>query len=126
AMYHDVALLRLASHRRRHALQGGPDRSPQERRGDGRADLRARREPRDTRTLGAGVTDRGPRRGAMSVSEGSIHPATRLGAAHLTVSDPAVSTEFYRDRLGFVVHEATGETARLHAGGDDLLVLRAR
>ena len=54
----------------------------------------------------------------------SIHPDTRLGNVHLTVSDLERSTAFYKRSLGFQVHRTEGDTAYLGAGRDDLLVLK--
>lgn len=48
----------------------------------------------------------------------SIHPKTRIGHVHLTVSDLEKSLGFYRDLLGFVVTNKYGESAVfLSAGG---------
>lgn len=52
-----------------------------------------------------------------------IHPETTLGAVHLTVRDFERSLGFYQHQLGFQLHQKTGNTARLGAGGSDLLVL---
>ncbi len=56
----------------------------------------------------------------------SIHPQTSLGAVALTVSDLGRSLTFYRERLGFKVHGQEHGTARLGAGGEDLVVLAER
>jgi catechol 2,3-dioxygenase len=57
----------------------------------------------------------------------SIHPATTIGAVHMTVADLDRSLRFYQEALGFQVRQRAGETARLGAGGpDDLLVLSER
>lgn len=53
----------------------------------------------------------------------SIHPDTRIGAVHLTVSNLHQSLSFYQNALGFKVHRRDGDTASLGAGGPDLLVL---
>jgi catechol 2,3-dioxygenase len=53
----------------------------------------------------------------------SIHPNTRIGRVALTVSDLTRSLTFYQDVLGFQVHHRAGDTARLGAGGADLLIL---
>lgn len=52
----------------------------------------------------------------------SIHPDTRLGPVHLTVSDLARSIAFY-EQLGFKLHRRENNTAWLGAGRGDLLVL---
>src|SRR5436190_14745272 len=52
-----------------------------------------------------------------------IAPATRMGAVHLTVSDVARSLDYYQRVLGLQVHNRENGTARLGAGGEDLLVL---
>lgn len=53
----------------------------------------------------------------------SIHPQTKLGYVHLTVRDLKKSLAFYQDILGFKIHSQSGDTARLGAGEQDLLVL---
>ncbi|WP_455382576.1 VOC family protein [Salinispira pacifica] len=53
----------------------------------------------------------------------SIHPAARIGAVSLTVSDLERQLEFYQTVLGFSVHWKERERAGLGAGGDDLLEL---
>jgi catechol 2,3-dioxygenase len=55
-----------------------------------------------------------------------IHPNTRLGHVHLTVSDLGRSLAFYQGALGFQIHREEGDTAFLGAGRDDLLVLTER
>jgi catechol 2,3-dioxygenase len=55
-----------------------------------------------------------------------IHPDTRLGYVHLTVSDLGRSLVFYQDSLGFELHRREGDTATLGAGRDDLLALTER
>ena len=57
------------------------------------------------------------------MSKTSLHPDTRLGYVHLTVSDLNRSVIFYRQALGFKEHRLEGDTAYLGAGGADLLVL---
>jgi catechol 2,3-dioxygenase len=52
-----------------------------------------------------------------------IAPATRMGAVHLTVADLARSLDYYQRLLGLQVHNHDGDSARLGAGGEDLLVL---
>jgi len=48
----------------------------------------------------------------------SIHPETRIGHVHLTVSDLERSLKFYRDPLGFEVTTWYGDSAVfLSAGG---------
>jgi catechol 2,3-dioxygenase len=50
--------------------------------------------------------------------ESNIHPATRIGHIHLTVSDLERSLKFYRDLLGFEVSAWYGDSAVfLSAGG---------
>jgi catechol 2,3-dioxygenase len=46
-----------------------------------------------------------------------------MGAVHLTVADLARSLEYYERAIGLQVHARDGATARLGAGGEDLLVL---
>jgi catechol 2,3-dioxygenase len=59
-----------------------------------------------------------------------IADATRMGAVHLTVSDLARSLEYYERAIGLQVHArenthpGAGGSARLGAGGEDLLVLQ--
>lgn len=52
-----------------------------------------------------------------------IHPDTRMGPVHLAVSSLARTLPFYRERLGLTLHAHDGATARLGAGGADLVVL---
>jgi catechol 2,3-dioxygenase len=52
-----------------------------------------------------------------------IHPDTRLGLVHLTVSDLERSLAFYQRSLGFQVHRRNGATAYLGAGREDFLAL---
>jgi len=56
----------------------------------------------------------------------SIHPATKLGAVYLTVSDLERAIAFYQRGLGFQLHRRADGTAHLGAGGPDLLVLAER
>lgn len=52
-----------------------------------------------------------------------IHPATRLGHVHYTVTNLERQTTFYRNILGFKLHWQDGNSAGLGAGGEDLLRL---
>lgn len=52
-----------------------------------------------------------------------IHPDTKIGDVHLTVSDLDNSLQFYQQSLGFRVRRREGDTAYLGAGAQDLLVL---
>jgi catechol 2,3-dioxygenase len=52
-----------------------------------------------------------------------IAPATTVGAVHLTVADLSRSLDYYERAIGLQVHARENGTARLGAGGDDLLVL---
>ena len=58
---------------------------------------------------------------APAVSE--LPADTRMGAVHLTVADLERSLAFYESALGLHVHAQDDRSARLGAGGDDLLVL---
>jgi catechol 2,3-dioxygenase len=49
----------------------------------------------------------------------------RIGAVHLTVRDLDRSVLFYEHSLGFKTHQRRDSTARLGAGGRDLLILTA-
>ncbi|MCC6625994.1 MAG: VOC family protein [Chloroflexi bacterium] len=50
--------------------------------------------------------------------EPAIHPQTRIGHVHLTVSDLERSLRFYRDALGFEITQHYGDSAVfLSAGG---------
>jgi catechol 2,3-dioxygenase len=53
----------------------------------------------------------------------TLADTTRLGATHLTVSDLDRSLRFYQDAIGLRVHDLSDGSARLGAGGEDLLVL---
>lgn len=53
----------------------------------------------------------------------TIHPATHIGAVHLTVRDLERSLAFYQERLGLRLNGREGETARLGVPGRDLLGL---
>jgi catechol 2,3-dioxygenase len=53
----------------------------------------------------------------------SIDPGTAIGSVHLMIGDLDRSVRFYEARLGFVTREREGSTARLGAGGPDLLIL---
>ncbi len=46
-----------------------------------------------------------------------------MGAVHLTVADLDRSLAYYERSIGLQVHARDGDTARLGAGGEDLLVL---
>lgn len=52
-----------------------------------------------------------------------LHPLTRLGSVHLTVSDLGRGLEFYQRMLGLRVHRQEADTAALGAGENDLVVL---
>lgn len=62
----------------------------------------------------------------MTRNVNRIHPDTRLGTVHLTVTDLDRSLAFYRERLGFQLHRREGQTAYLGAGRADLLILTGR
>jgi catechol 2,3-dioxygenase len=47
----------------------------------------------------------------------------RMGAVHLTVAELDRSLAYYENEIGLRTHAREGDTARLGAGGDDLLVL---
>ncbi len=53
----------------------------------------------------------------------SLDPAARIGAVHLTIADLDGSIRFYESHLGFSLHGRDERTARLGAGGADLLAL---
>ncbi len=52
-----------------------------------------------------------------------LHPDTRLGYVHLTVSNLERALVFYQRSLGFQIRHREGATAYLGAGRNDLLVL---
>jgi len=52
-----------------------------------------------------------------------LSPGTRLGGAHLTVSDMNRSLDFYQKSLGFQVHHHKGNSAALGTGVEDLITL---
>ncbi|MEZ5102133.1 MAG: VOC family protein [Thermoleophilia bacterium] len=56
-------------------------------------------------------------------SAAPLSSATRLGPAHLVVTDLGRSLAFYEGSLGLAVHRREPGAAALGAGGDDLLVL---
>src|SRR5215211_8229817 len=55
--------------------------------------------------------------------EFSIHPATKIGAVSLRVTDLENQLKFYQEALGFQLHWREGNQAGLGAGGADLLRL---
>jgi catechol 2,3-dioxygenase len=61
--------------------------------------------------------------GTAAAEPGRLHPATQLGAVHLTVSNLDRSLGFYQDVLGFQVQEQAGDTAYLGAGRIPFVVL---
>src|SRR5207248_388495 len=95
-----------------------------------RATLRLRS---DVRSKWSPSADRGERQpqssrsthAVQSVVPQSIDPRARIGAVHLTISDVGRSVRFYESHLGFTLHHRDERTARLGAGGPDLLVLSA-
>jgi catechol 2,3-dioxygenase len=58
-----------------------------------------------------------------SASEPHLGDATRVGAVELTVTDTDRSIAFYQDALGLQQHGRENGTARLGAGGEDLVVV---
>ncbi len=52
-----------------------------------------------------------------------LHPDTRLGYVHLTVSDLDRSTSFYQNSMGLQLHRRENGRAFMGAGREDLLVL---
>lgn len=56
-------------------------------------------------------------------SAAPLSAATRLGAAHLIVTDLGRSLAFYEGSLGLAVHRREPGLAALGAGGEDLIVL---
>ena len=60
----------------------------------------------------------------MSQSQSqSIHPDTRIGAVHLTVTNLDRSVSFYTERLGLQLHDRQNGVAQFGVGAEDLLVL---
>lgn len=57
------------------------------------------------------------------MAESRIHPDTRWGHVHLTVSDLERALSFYESSLGFRTQRREGNTAFLGAGRDPLLAL---
>ena len=55
-----------------------------------------------------------------------IHPAARPGLVDLAVADLDRQISFYQTVMGFTLHERTEKSARLGAGGADLLRLTAQ
>lgn len=60
---------------------------------------------------------------ATNLTPARLHPATRLGAVHLTVANLERSLAFYQQVLGFQLHARTDQGAALGAGRTDLLHL---
>lgn len=60
---------------------------------------------------------------ATILTPARLHPATRLGAVHLTVTKLERSLAFYQQVLGFQLHAHTEQWAALGAGQMDLLHL---
>lgn len=56
----------------------------------------------------------------------SLDPRTKVGPVALTVTDLDRSIAYYQHRLGFSIAGRAGDTARLNAGGPDLLTLVER
>src|SRR5262245_9998694 len=54
----------------------------------------------------------------------SIHPDTKIGTVHLTVSDFNRSLPYYQQHIGLKLHRREGNMAYLGVGGRDLLALR--
>src|SRR4051794_36519576 len=52
-----------------------------------------------------------------------IAPEARMGSVHLTVSELGRSLDYYQRLVGLQVHARDDTTARLGAGGEDLVVL---
>ncbi len=53
----------------------------------------------------------------------TLHPETKLGPVHLTVSDMARSLNFYRDVLGFRLLEQSADRVSLTADGASPILL---
>jgi catechol 2,3-dioxygenase len=60
---------------------------------------------------------------AASAPGAALGDGTRLGAAHLTVTNLDRSIAFYQDAIGMRVHRRDDTTAALGAGEEDVLVL---
>jgi len=60
---------------------------------------------------------------SASPASGELAPATMVGAVHLTVAEIARSLDYYGTAVGLEVIERSDGTARLGAGGRELLVL---
>lgn len=60
---------------------------------------------------------------AVQETTAKLHPATRLGAVQLTVSNLEHSLAFYQQVLGFQVHDQSDGRANLGASGEDILQL---
>jgi catechol 2,3-dioxygenase len=60
------------------------------------------------------------------MSDAAIHPQTKLGHVHLTVSDLDRSLEFYQQIIGLQLHRREGETVYLGAGRTSILALTGR
>src|SRR5262249_29174887 len=90
--------------------RGAPVPTPQQRRNEQNPDVS---HPRDPEELEAAA--------APAVAE--IAPGTRLGAAHLTVSDLDASLLYWHNVVGLAVLGRDGGRATLGAGAEELLVL---
>jgi catechol 2,3-dioxygenase len=55
--------------------------------------------------------------------QNAIHPATRIGLVHHTVTNLDSQVKFYQEVIGLQLHWQKGETAALGAGQEDLLLL---
>lgn len=62
-------------------------------------------------------------RGTETATKSTLHPATRMGAVQLTVSNLENSLAFYQQVLGFQVQTQGNGQASLNAGGETLLEL---
>jgi catechol 2,3-dioxygenase len=58
-----------------------------------------------------------------STQSNAIHPATHIGAVHLTVSDLGRSLPFYQQVLGFQLQQRENGVAHIGAGRETLLTL---